>query len=78
MTTIISLGSHFPELSPRQREVASMLLSGMSNKEIARQLRISDRTVEDHRGDIYRHIDGNCLGDLASEVFKRLEIQVRP
>lgn len=55
-----------------------MLLSGMSNKEIARQLRISDRTVEDHRGDIYRHIDGNCLGDLASEVFKRLEIQVRP
>lgn len=36
-------------LSRRQKDVISCLVHGMSNKETARELNISPRTVEDHR-----------------------------
>jgi two-component system response regulator FixJ len=36
-------------LTPRQLEVAACLIHGMSNKETARELHLSPRTVEDHR-----------------------------
>jgi DNA-binding CsgD family transcriptional regulator len=35
-------------LSPRQREVAVLLAEGLSNRAIARRLRISEGTVKDH------------------------------
>jgi DNA-binding NarL/FixJ family response regulator len=37
-----------PELSPRQREVLTLLLKGMSNKLIARELQISENTTKIH------------------------------
>lgn len=42
----------FERLSPRRREVAEMMLSGASNKVIARRLGISLGTVKDHVHDI--------------------------
>lgn len=36
------------KLTPRRREVATMLLAGASNKHIARQLHITVGTVKDH------------------------------
>jgi two-component system response regulator FixJ len=36
-------------LSPRQRQILQGLLDGLSNKEIARRLELSPRTVEMHR-----------------------------
>ena len=35
-------------LSPREREVASLVAEGCSNKQIARRLAISEPTVKDH------------------------------
>jgi DNA-binding NarL/FixJ family response regulator len=37
-----------PELSPRQREVLTLLLKGLSNKLIARELQISENTTKIH------------------------------
>jgi FixJ family two-component response regulator len=37
------------ELTPREKEVASLMASGMTNKQIALKLSVSDRTVEIHR-----------------------------
>jgi len=36
------------ELSPREREVHSLLATGCSNKEIAKALYITDQTVRNH------------------------------
>jgi DNA-binding NarL/FixJ family response regulator len=40
-------------LSTREREVLSLLASGMSNREIAEKLVLSVRTVERHVANIY-------------------------
>jgi len=37
-----------PMLSKRQREVATMLLAGSSKRNIAHELRLNRRTVDDH------------------------------
>ncbi len=40
------------ELSPTERKVAEALLSGMSNQSIGKQLGVSARTIDGHRGNI--------------------------
>ena len=43
-------------ISPREREVFSLLLDGMPNKLIARRLEISEKTVKSHLTSIFRQI----------------------
>lgn len=43
-------------VSPREREVFSLLLDGMPNKLIARRLGISEKTVKSHLTSIFREI----------------------
>lgn len=43
-------------LSPREREVLGLLLEGMPNKLIARQLEISEKTVKSHLTSVFRAI----------------------
>jgi DNA-binding NarL/FixJ family response regulator len=40
-------------LTPRQQQVFDLICQGQTNKQIARALQISHRTVEDHRTDVY-------------------------
>lgn len=51
------------ELTGRQREVLRCIAYGRSNKEIARELAISPKTVEFHRGQLMQRLD---LHDVAS------------
>ena len=43
-------------LSPREREVLTLVTEGMANKQIARALGITERTVKAHLGSAYRQI----------------------
>ncbi|MBK6954426.1 MAG: response regulator transcription factor [Actinomycetales bacterium] len=43
-------------LSGREREVLLLVAQGMANKQVARQLGISERTVKAHLGNVFRHI----------------------
>lgn len=51
-------------LTPRERELLSHLMRGLSNKAIALELRISPRTVELHRGHLMRKMAARNLSDL--------------
>lgn len=50
-------------LTPRQRDVLSLIARGRSNKEIARSLTVSVKTVEYHRAELIARLD---LHDVAS------------
>lgn len=43
-------------LTPRERDVTRLIVIGLSNKEIARQLGISDGTVKLHLHNIYQKL----------------------
>lgn len=51
-------------LTLREREVMALVVKGLPNKEIARQLHISHRTVEIHKARIMRKTGAETLIDL--------------
>ncbi len=53
-------------LTPREAEVLRFLSSGFSNKEVARRLTLSVRTVETHRLNLRRKTQTGRLKDLVS------------
>jgi DNA-binding NarL/FixJ family response regulator len=53
-------------LTPREAEVLRFLISGFSNKEVARRLALSVRTVETHRLNLRRKTQAGRLKDLVS------------
>jgi two-component system, LuxR family, response regulator FixJ len=66
------LRSRFDALSARQRQVMELTVAGLSNKEIAQQLDISSKTVENHRAWVMERIGARNLADLV-----RMAVQVR-
>ncbi len=51
-------------LTQREREVAELIVSGLSNKEAAQQLDISPRTVEVHRANVMSKLKAKNTADL--------------
>jgi two-component system CheB/CheR fusion protein len=52
-------------LTPRQHQIMDLILAGHPNKNIASDLRISQRTVENHRAAIMRKTGSKSLPALA-------------
>jgi len=51
-------------LTPRERQVLDLVVSGNTNKGVARKLRISERTVEIHRARLMDKMQANSLAEL--------------
>jgi len=54
---IIDADEHFIPLSPRELEILQFVTNGMSNKEIAYRLRISQQTVKNHMTSILKKLN---------------------
>ena len=64
--------SHIASLTPRQREIMDMVLAGHPSKNIAADLDISQRTVENHRAEIMRRTGAKSLPALARIAISAL------
>jgi DNA-binding CsgD family transcriptional regulator len=53
-------------LTPREREVAALVASGLSNKEIAEKLVIGERTAEGHVERILGKLDFRSRAQIAA------------
>lgn len=63
-----SAAERIASLTEREREVMALAVEGLSNKETARRLGISHRTVEIHRARIMRKTGADSLVDLVRIV----------
>lgn len=52
------------QLSPRQNEVMTMVLAGLTNKAIALLLKVSEKTIEKHRDLIRQRTETSTAADL--------------
>lgn len=52
------------QLTPRENEVARLIIAGKLNKEIAFELKISESTVDFHRGNLMRKLKIKAVADL--------------
>jgi two-component system CheB/CheR fusion protein len=57
--------THLTTLTARQRQIMTLILAGQPSKNIAADLGISQRTVENHRAAIMRKTDSRSLPALA-------------
>jgi FixJ family two-component response regulator len=61
-------------LTPRERQVMQLVVSGMLNKQIAYDLGISQVTVKVHRGQVMQKLSARSLADLV-RMAERLGIR---
>ena len=60
------LRSCYGSLTPREREVMALVVSGLLNKQVGGELDISEITVKAHRGQVMRKMRADSLPDLVT------------
>ena len=63
-------GSKHAVLTEREREILTLIASGLTNKKIADQLSISIKTVETHRARILQKLDMHSTTELVKYAIK--------
>src|SRR5579885_132801 len=72
---IKELQARFDTLSLRQRQVMQLAAAGLSNKEIGSKLKISPKTVQNHRAWVMERIGARNIAELVRIAMK---IQTKP
>jgi FixJ family two-component response regulator len=62
--TVSQLRHLYESLTRREREVLTLVISGLMNKQIAHRLEVSEITVKIHRGQVMKKMEARSLADL--------------
>lgn len=57
------------ELTPREREIAALLVEGKTSKLIARQINLSPRTIEMYRSKLMRKLNAATSTELVQRLL---------
>jgi len=74
---IRALRDCYASLTPREREVMALVVSGLLNKQVGGELGISEITVKAHRGKVMQKMKANSLADLV-KMAARLRLAAAP
>ena len=66
--------ARFESLSPREREIMSLVITGLMNKQIAAETNLAEITVKIHRGQVMKKMTARSLPDLV-RMAEILEIR---
>jgi len=61
---IRELRDRYASLTPRERQVMALVVSGLLNKQVGGELGISEITVKAHRGQVMQKMQANSVADL--------------
>jgi FixJ family two-component response regulator len=72
---IQALRDRYATLTPREREVLALVVSGLLNKQVGFELGISEITVKGHRGNMMQKMNADSFADL---VRMAAELRLAP
>jgi FixJ family two-component response regulator len=64
------IGRRVESLTPREREVMALVVTGLLNKQIGRELGVTEKTVKVHRGQVMRKMAAGSLAELVRMAEK--------
>jgi FixJ family two-component response regulator len=67
---LAELRERYEQLTPREREVMGLVVSGLLNKQIAAELGVSEITIKVHRGQVMQKMGAESLADLVRMADK--------
>lgn len=59
-----AIKARYDRLTPREREVLGLVVTGLMNKQVAARMELSEITVKIHRGNVMRKMEAQSLADL--------------
>jgi FixJ family two-component response regulator len=72
-----NLRNRYESLTPRERQVMTLVVSGLLNKQVGGELGISEITVKAHRGQVMQKMKADSLADLV-KMAARLGLTTAP
>jgi RNA polymerase sigma factor (sigma-70 family) len=74
LTAMRELRERAETLTPREREVMRLVVTGLLNKQIAAELDISEKTVNVHRSQVMQKMQADSLAELV-RMTEKLELR---
>jgi FixJ family two-component response regulator len=72
-----SIRDCYASLSRRERQVMALVVGGLLNRQVGRELGISEITVKAHRGSVMRKMKADSFADLVN-MAARLHLASSP